>query len=147
MENEQLRIVRIEIETRINAPRDTVYRAITEGFVNWWPHKFRPDGELFYENRIGGNYGEKWPDGGGFIFGTIASMQPGKSVKATGIGMFGDFTAANTETLEDSADGGTIYKKSLHLWGIVTPEVEKMLTEGSQALVEKALKGYCEAES
>jgi len=49
----------------------------------------------------------------------------------------------SVETLEEDK-GGTLVKRSMHLWGSVPEEVEKMYREGSRQLLEDALRNYCE---
>ncbi len=137
------RFVKIELETRVEATRSTVYRAITAELGAWWPHRFRSDGEVYHEGRVGGTLGERWPDGGGVAYGTIMWLELDTKQVTSSIGVFGDYVATNTETLID-ADGATIYRKSLHLWGDVSEEMVKMFREGSRQLMEQSLKAYCE---
>ena len=47
------------------------------------------------------------------------------------------------ETLSEH-DGGTLLKRSMHLWGTVSEETEKMYREGSRILMEESLRDYCE---
>lgn len=145
MNQDSHRQVRIELETRIKAPSDLVFRAMTEGFPNWWPHRMKPGATLFFEPELGGRFGENWPDGGGVIYGVITLLDPGKKYVATNIGMFGDYTATNTESVEpDGAE--TIMRKSVHMWGDVSPEIETMIRDGGRQLIEDALRMYCEAQ-
>lgn len=145
MNQENFRHVKIELETRIEAPTDVVFRAMTEGYPNWWPHKMNPEAKIYFETKLGGTFGEHWPDGGGVIYGTITLLDPGKKLTATNVGMFGDYTATNTETV--TADGNaTIHRKSLHLWGDVSEEIVKMLRDGSRQLIEDAMRSYCESQ-
>lgn len=141
--SENNRNVKIELESIIQAPRDIVYRAITVGYGEWWPHKTRADAEVYHDNALGGTMGEKWPEGGGLVYGSITMLKPGEKVMTIGIGMMGDYTATNLETLSD-VPGGTKYQKRLHLWGEVSPELETMLRDGSKQLIDDALKAYCE---
>lgn len=146
MSSQDFRIVRIEIESVIKAPRQVVFDALTKDFGDWWPHKTRPDAEVFHENRVGGTLGEKWPDGGGMVYGMVTAMEPGKKVVSGSSGMFGAMSTTNTDILED-VDGGTKYIKSNVMWGAVPEEAEKMIRDGSRMLIEQALKGYCEAKA
>ncbi len=145
MSSENYRLVQIELESKINAPTHVVYRAMTEDYPKWWPHKMNPEATIYFDHKLGGTFGEHWPDGGGVIYGTITLLQPGKKVTVTNVGMFGDYTASNTETVEEF-EGGTLHKKSLHLWGNVSAEIETMLRDGSRQLIQDAMRSYCEAQ-
>jgi DNA-binding transcriptional ArsR family regulator/uncharacterized protein YndB with AHSA1/START domain len=147
MNEQDYRLVQIELETVIQAPVDIVFDALTKNYPEWFPHRFREGGQLYHDNCLGGTLGEKWSDGGGVAYGTVMWLQPNAKVVTVGIGLFGDYTSTQTETVEPAQGGGTVYKKRLHLWGKVTPELEKMLTEGSQALANANLKSYCEAKA
>ncbi len=145
MNQENFRHVKIELETRINAPVEVVFRAMTDDYPKWWPHKMNPEAEIFFENKLGGTFGERWPNEGGVIYGTIIMLEPGKKLMVTNVGMFGDYTATNLETV--TPDGtATIHKKSLHLWGDVSDEIVKMLRDGSRQLIEDAMRAFCEAQ-
>lgn len=141
---ETYRRVLIELETPIAASPEVVYRAMTEGWVNWWPHRMKEDAELYYDNVIGGTFGERWPGGGGVVYGTLMMLDPGRRIQAVGVGMFGDYTAVNTETIRAEGNG-TLHTKSMHLWGHVTPEIETMLRDGSRQLIQDSMRSYCEA--
>lgn len=146
MDNEN-RFVTIEMETRIAAPRSVVWRALTVDYPEWWPHRFREDGVCYHENRVGGTLGEKWPDGGQAAYGTIQWLEPERKQVTNGVGFMGEHCATNTETLEDDGNGGTIYRRSLKLWGKVPESMEQMFRDGSRALMESALKTYCERKA
>lgn len=144
MNDAPYRQVKIELESHILAPRQIVYDALTVNYAKWWPHRSRPDAELYFDNVIGGTLGERWPGGGGWVYGNICMLLPGEKVMTCGIGMMGDYTATNLESLCSQEDGSTIYRKKLHLWGDVPEDLERMFREGSQSIVNEALKSYCE---
>ncbi|MBX3119450.1 MAG: helix-turn-helix domain-containing protein [Fimbriimonadaceae bacterium] len=146
MNESSYRMVKIEMETRIRAPKSVVYHALTAGYPEWWPHKFHADSTLYFDNVVGGTLGERFARGGSVAFGTIMMLKPDEQVIVVGIGFMGNFSAKNSETL--SQDGEfTVYKKQLSMWGEVPEELEKMLEEGSRQLMEDALKKYCEAKA
>ena len=146
MSTDNYRLVRIELETEIKAPTDVVYRAMTEGYPEWWPHRMNPAATIYFDHKLGGTFGEQWPDGGGVIYGTITMLDPGKKIAVTNIGMFGSYTASNTETVE-AIPGGTLHKKSMQLWGDVSTEIESMLRDGSRQLIQDSLRNYCEGKA
>lgn len=137
------RHVDIELETRIEAPVERVFQALTAEYPKWWPHSFREGAEIYHDNRVGGTLGERWPDGGGVAYGTIMWLQLNTKIVTVNVGLFGDYTTTNRETLEADGDA-TIYRKSMHLWGDVPADVENMLRNGARELAEKNLKAYCE---
>lgn len=145
MSEQNYRQVKIELETLIQAPANVVYDAITRNYPKWWPHSFRDGAVIYHENKVGGTLGEQWADGGGVAYGTVMWLQTNKKVVTTGVGLFGDYTSTNTETLEE-ADRGTIYRKKLHLWGDVSAETEDMLRNGARELAEENLRAFCESQ-
>ena len=139
------RLVKIEQEMRIKAPREKVFSAITSNLNDWWPHRFKPDSEVYCEPKVGGTSGEKFASGGGATYGEVVYIDPphklaqsGASALAKGMNAFG------VDTLEEDGEGGTIYKKELNFWGIVPEDTVQMYEMGMRAIMEKALKGYVE---
>jgi uncharacterized protein YndB with AHSA1/START domain len=140
----EYRHVKIEMELRINAPREKVFAALTTEYDNWWPHRFKPDSTCYCEGKIGGYFGESFKDGGGAITGIIVYFDPPYKMVASSPGAMSRGTGAYAvDTLEEDGDG-TIYKRSMDLWGTVSPETEKMFQEGTRALMEQALVAYVE---
>ena len=138
------RHVRIEQEMRIEAPIERVFEALTNELGNWWPHRYKPDSEVLLEAKIGGRIEERFKGGGGALYGQVVYVdRPFKLISAGPSSLNKGTQSYNVETLE-AVDGGTIYRKELHLWGDVPAEVEQMFTEGVKALMERALKGYLE---
>ena len=138
------RLVKIEQEMRINAPREKVFAALTSNLNDWWPHRFKPDSEVYCEPRVGGTSGEIFLGGGGAIYGEIVYLDPphklaqsGASALAKGMNAFG------VDTLEEEGEG-TRYKKELNFWGVVPEDMVKMYEMGLRAIMEKALIGYLE---
>lgn len=146
MNEPENRFVKIEIETRIQAPKSVVFEAITTRMGEWWPHRFRADAAVYHDACLGGTMGEKWPDGGGAVYGTITWLERDVRVTTTNVGLMGDCVATNTETV--TQDGATtVYRKSLHLWGAVPEELERVLREGAQQLAQDALVAFCEQKA
>ena len=138
------RLVKVEQEMRINAPRERVFAALTSELDAWWPHRFKPDSKVYCDSHVGGTSGEKFADGGGAIYGEIVYFDPpyklaqsGASALAKGMNAFG------VDTLEIDGDG-TLYKKELNFWGVVPPEMVKMYEEGMREIFERSLKNYVE---
>jgi len=144
MDHNEYRLVKIEMEMRINAPQAKVFAALTSEYNNWWPHRYKPDSTCYAEGRVGGYIGENFANGGGAITGMIVYFDPPyKIISRSPSSLSNGNTGYSSETLAPDGDG-CIYKREMSIWGSVGDEVEKMLREGSRALMEDALKGYLE---
>jgi DNA-binding transcriptional ArsR family regulator len=140
----QYRHVQIEMELHIEAPREKVFKALTEEFGNWWPHRYKPDSTCYCEPRVGGKLGERFSNGGGAVYGEIVYFDAPLRVVTSGSSSLSKGMHGYTiEQLEEDGSG-TLLKRSMHLWGSVPEEAEKMYREGSKKLLEEALKNYCE---
>lgn len=144
VDQSQYRHVQIELELHINAPRERVFKAVTEEFGNWWPHRYKPDSTCYCEAVIGGKIGERFSNGGGAIYGEIVYLDPPfKFITSGSSSLNRGLHGYTVETLEEH-EGGTLVKRSMHLWGSVPEEAEKMYREGSRMLLDTALRDYCE---
>jgi DNA-binding transcriptional ArsR family regulator len=138
------RLVKIEQEMRINAPREKVFAALTSELDAWWPHRFKPDSTVYCDPHVGGNSGERFANGGGAVYGKIVYLDPpyklaqsGSSALAKGMNVFG------VDCLEEDGKD-TIYKKELNFWGVVPEDMVKMFETGMRSIMEQALRGYLE---
>lgn len=144
VDQNEFRLVKIEMEMRINAPRERVFAALTTEYDNWWPHRYKADSTCFVEPRVGGAVGEAFKNGGGAHHGRIVYYDPPHKIAWSGMGsMSRGSVGYTTDTLEEDGQG-TIYQRVMTLWGAVPPEVEQMFREGSRQLMEQALVGYIE---
>ena len=138
------RLVKIEQEMRINAPRERVFAALTSELDAWWPHRFKPDSTVFCESKVGGISGEKFSNGGGAIYGEVVYFDPPYKLAQSGASaLTKGMNAYGVETLEVDGEG-TLYKKELNFWGEVPEEMVQMFEMGMRAILEQALKGYVE---
>lgn len=135
-------VSKIELEVEIASPPQRVFDALTKNLNDWWPHRMNPASTVTHDCAIGGLIAERW-EGGGVIYGYITLWEEGRSCRSTISGFMGPMSATNLDLVEATSTG-TLYKKSLHLWGEVPAELEKMFAEGSAALMRSALKAYCE---
>lgn len=144
MDQSEYRHVKIELELHINAPIERVFKAVTEEFGNWWPHRYKPDSECFCDPVVGGKIGERFSNGGGAIYGEIVYLDPPYKWVSSGSSSLNKGSHGySIETLEEH-EGGTLLKRSMNIWGTVPQELEKMFREGSRQLLEDALRNYCE---
>lgn len=144
MDQNEFRLVSVEMELVIRAPRERVFAALTTEYGNWWPHRYKPDSECYCDARPGGAYGERFKNGGGAIYGQIVYFDPGHLIVSSGGSSLGKgFSAYGREEVLDHPDG-TLYRKSMQLWGLIPEEMEKMFREGTRQLMEEALVDYVE---
>lgn len=137
------RIIKFELETRIDAPRERVFEALTTGMDAWWPHRTRDDAVIVFESRLGGLLYEDWGDGKGLVYGEVVAFDPPRFSKLRGPGGVGfGVTSFNRDELEEDGDG-TIYRKSLQMWGDVSDEAAEMYESGTRSLLA-ALRRYLE---
>jgi len=144
VDHSEYRHVKLEMEMRINAPRERVFAAMTTEFDNWWPHRYKPDSTCYFEGKVGGYCGESFSGGGGAITGMIVYFDPPfKIIASSPSSLSRGTTSYAVDTLVEDGEG-CIYKRSMEVWGSVSEEVEKMFRDGTRALMEEALKGYVE---
>ncbi len=142
--NESFRVVKIEMEMVLKATPEIVYNAIVHEMDKWWPHRFVPGSSIRVDPRPGGLMEEVFEGGGGAVYGQIMMLIPGRKVVTSSPSALNTtFYSNNVETFEPHADG-SLYKKSMTLFGHVPEEMERMYTEGSRQLMEDALRGYVE---
>lgn len=142
MDNMDFRVVKIEMEVEISAPPRVVFDALTKNMDEWWPHRFNEQSRIVHESRLGGTIREEW-DGGGALYGTVTMFVDGSRVSSVAQGFMGACTIANDDVVEERGDG-SVYKKSMKIWGDVPAEFEKMFREGSREILETSLRQYCE---
>ena len=144
VDQNDFRLVKIEMEMRINAPREKVYAALTNEFGNWWPHRYKPDSTCFSDVRIGGAVGEQFKNGGGAHYWRFVYLDPPYKVGLSGMGCLSQGSTGYTmDTLDEDGDV-TVFKRSTQIWGAVPEEIEQMFREGTRELMEKALIAYVE---
>ena len=138
------RVVKIETEVRVEAPPERVFEALTRDLDAWWPFRFRKDGKMILECHVGGRCFEDWGDGQGAHHGIVVWWEPPTKYAASSPGaMTREFQSYDVATVIPDGSG-SIYRKSLTLWGSVPDEVEKMFRDGSRAILEQHLKAYLE---
>lgn len=140
----EYRHVKIEMEMRIDAPREKVFAALTTEFDNWWPHRYKPDSTCYVEAREGGFCGEKFKNGGGAVTGMVVYYDPPHKIAASSPSSLNRGTNSySVDTLTEDGNG-CLYKRSMDLWGSVSEETERMFRDGTRALMEQALRAYVE---
>ena len=112
---EQARIADLQLEVRIAASPDAVWKALTDDIGQWWPSSFycgSGDDEnsrsFLLEARPGGRMWEDWGDGNGLLWGTVVNVVAGKTLDVGGIqgpAWGGPSTWFSSFSLEADGDG------------------------------------------
>lgn len=145
MQNTEFRLVKIETEMRINAPREKVFAAFFEDYDKWWPHRYYPDSKCSSDEQPGGYMYEHFPHGGGAVTGTTVLVdRPSKFISSGPSSLARGISAYNVQSFEDDGSGGTVLKRSMELWGIVPEEIEQMFRSGTQQMLQNSLVAFLE---
>ncbi|MDH3626523.1 MAG: SRPBCC domain-containing protein [Acidobacteriota bacterium] len=144
-------IVDLEMEVRIAAPVDKVWQALTDDIGAWWPNEFYTGGDsetrtYTLEARPGGRMFEQWKNGGGTLWGTVVSLDPGKMLQVLGSSFpnwGGPTFGFGTWTLESAGDD-TVLRFSESTMGRVSDQTKESKAKGWDFLFEKAMKSHLE---
>lgn len=109
-------IASLQVEVRIAATTEAVWRALTDDLAQWWPRSFycgsssRPDATstIHLEAWPGGRMWEDWGNGEGLLWGTIQNLVIGQRLEFVGhVGTAwgGPSTLSGAYVLEADGDG------------------------------------------
>src|SRR5262245_37902746 len=82
--SKELKYVHIVQEHVVNAPRAQVFKALTEETDSWWSHTVVDGSTVKLDPRVGGQFGETFPTGGGFLYATVTWLKPGQEIELSG---------------------------------------------------------------
>lgn len=140
----QIRYAEIVQEHVIKAPRERVYRALTEEVNAWWCHAINENPTLRLEARLGGKFYEECANGGGMLFGTVTWLKPGEELELTG-GMGWDGPAQGTYSFTLVEKGQeTLLKLEHKFFGPLNDETEANYVEGWKEVIGLGFKNYVE---
>lgn len=137
----------IEQEIMIDAPRDKVFKALTENIDDWWAYRLSGDEKstLSFEPKVGGRFLESWGDQEGALWGVVTYIKAPQEIRMNGLlGMKGAVNSAYTYHLEEKGDT-TILKLSHHAYGLLDPEWHNAHDGGWKELLGQFLKDYVES--
>ena len=102
----------VKATLNIQANPDAVYRGLIHNIGDWWSseHSFSGNSHnLSIEEKVGGCFCEKLPNGGGVRHMEVVFLAPGKTVRLIGgLGPLQSIAATGSMTMQLSAvDGGT----------------------------------------
>ena len=144
-----LHSARVELEIPINADRETVWKGLTEEIGEWWPQEFfiTEKSRFTLEPRLGGYMFEDAGDGTGAIWFQVRGIIPFQRLYLEGHiapPYGGPATSLVTITLEEK-EGGTLFKLSDSLFGVIPPDRTSSMDEGWKQIFEQGLKKYLES--
>ena len=146
-------IVETHMEVRIAASTLQVWSALTEDIGAWWPDSFYAGGEsgkrqYHLEAEPGGRMYEGWDGGGGVLWGTVVTVEPGRQLQITGTtfpNWGGPAVWFGTWTLEADGDG-TVLTFSESTIGRITAHSTEQKEKGWRFLLGAALKSCAEGQ-
>ena len=141
-----------EIEVKIEAPRETVWKSLVDETNTWWLPDFHMAGAgstVTLEARAGGHLIETHESGASLLWFTVTNCVPGVQLDATG-GLSpqygGPATTMITLKLEEAEGGGTTLRLTDALFGRVPEETLRSLEEGWKLLFIDGLKKFAEGK-
>lgn len=142
--------IRVELEIRIDAPRDRVWKALVEDTTFWWPRDFYtgPARGFHIEPRLGGRVYEDWGNGAGAVWYTVFALNPNTSLDLQGAMAvpFGPaFTLLHVELEDDGTT--TILKLSDSTLGESGADCGGTKEQGWTQVFSGGLKAYVEKHS
>ena len=141
-------VLSVELEIEIAATPDRVWTALTEETDAWWPDDFlvTPDPRgVRLDPRPGGLLVEESADGGGLVWATVIAIEPPRAIHLEG--QFGPPFGGPCKSLvwnrlESGEGGGTVFRLTDSVIGLVDEATRANLDEGWRALYGGGLKGY-----
>jgi len=151
MTQDSARIASLTIETRIAAPPEAVWTALTDDISAWWPAEFYTGGDedtrrFVLEARPGGRMYEDWGDGQGLLWATVNTVNKGSSLQVWGVaypGWGGPSMLLGDWHLEPN-DDGTLVRYTESSFGAVTEGNQESKDKGWRFLLDGALKAHLE---
>jgi len=138
---------RIEQEIFMSAPREVVFKALTENVQDWWEFRLAPEDKISYftfEPVPGGHFIEKWGENEGAIWGNVYYVNAPEEIRLHGhLGMQGAVNSAYTYRLIEK-EGGTLLQLSHSASGVIRENWEQDHSKGWEYLLGTLLKNYVE---
>ena len=137
----------IEQEVLIDAPREEIFKALTERVEDWWEFRLAPKGvasHFTFEPVPGGRFIEKWNEAEGAVWGTVYYVNAPEEIRLHGhLGMQGAVNSAYTYRLLEK-EGKTLLQLSHTASGILQENWEQDHRKGWEYLLGTLLKNYVE---
>lgn len=145
----EAKTVSYELEIPIEAPKDAVWRALTEETNAWWLPDFHMVGEgsvVSFDARAGGQLLESREDGGSLLWYTVHMCTPGESLHMASQ-IFPQWGGPATSQLQlslEESGGRTILRVQDAHYGHVSEANVRSLEEGWRQLFSEGLKRHVE---
>ena len=147
----ETRGVTYELEIAIDAPRERVWRSLTDGIDAWWLPDFHMTGEgsvVTFDARAGGGIVERHPSGSELLWYTVQWIRPrhftvylvGHSAADWG----GPATSSMKLEVTESG-GGSVLRVTDSIFGHIDDENIGSLQHGWTQLFTEGLKKHAEA--
>jgi len=142
--------VRVELEIRIDSPRERVWKALIEETTFWWPRSFYtgPAKGFHIEPRLGGRVYEDWGNEAGAVWYTVFALNPNTSLDLQGamaVPYGPAFTLLHLALEDDGA--GTVLKLSDSTLGESAGECDGTKEAGWMQVFSDGLKAYVEKQA
>ena len=81
-EQTEFRVIKLESEIRLRAPRERVWDAMTIEQQKWYPYSYGQARlkAIVFEERVGGQCYEDWGDGNGTLYSTVTYFDKPKAL-------------------------------------------------------------------
>lgn len=148
--SQDTRALSYALQVDIDAPRDAVWRALTEQIDAWWLpdfHMIAADSVVRFDARAGGQLVEEQAGGGSLLWYTVAMCAPGESLHLVGhlAPPWGGPATTMLHLALEERDGGTRLAVTDSLFGVVDEKAAAQQEEGWRQLFEAGLKAHVEA--
>jgi DNA-binding transcriptional ArsR family regulator/uncharacterized protein YndB with AHSA1/START domain len=147
MAAKQSKVFQIEQEVLIQAPREEVFKALTEKVGDWWEFRLAPKGvhsKLLLEPVPGGEFIEKWRENEGAVWGNVYYVNAPEEIRLQGhLGMQGAVNSSYTYRLLER-EGATLLQLSHTASGVIEENWEQDHIHGWKHLLGTLLKNYLE---
>lgn len=138
------------IDLAINTPKAHVWQALTEKTGQWWKKGFFTNPktrEFVLENRLGGLMYEATDEKEGVVWASVIGIDSPNSLQLKGqlSPKYGGPAISFINIELQDTDSGTLLKMTDTIFGSISENLQKDLTQGWQAIFEEGLKPYAES--
>jgi DNA-binding transcriptional ArsR family regulator/uncharacterized protein YndB with AHSA1/START domain len=137
--------VDVALDVEIAGTPATVFAALTKDIGGWWGHPFVTARaiSLVLDPRLGGQFIERWDNGGGQVIASVTGWAQDEHLQLTGSFHMGVGIGMAAFDLAGSA-AGTLLRFSFRAIGTVDAEVAEAMSRAWAELIGTRLKGLVE---
>lgn len=142
--------IQYEFEIHIEAPKEKVWKALTEDIHAWWLpdfHMVGADSKIQLDAVAGGQLIESKADGSSLLWYTVQMCDTGNSLHLAGF-IFPQWGGPGTTLLHlslESVEGGTNFKVQDAQFGAIQASAAKSMEDGWKWLFTDGLKKHAES--